>query len=88
MSTRERMRGDRRTPGGRQNGSEPVTRAEFDAVVKMLNDRGEIIDEIRRELRDTCRDLAENVHRDLQTQFTRIAQIQQELDELKRKNHR
>jgi hypothetical protein len=51
--------------------SEPlnVTRAEFDAVISSLNERGEIINEIRREL---------------QTQFTRIAQLQQELDDLKK----
>ena len=85
MSTR--VKPDR-TPAVRQHGSEQVTRAEFDAVVKKLDERGQIINEIRRELRDTCRNLAENVHRDLQTQFTRIAQLQQELDELKRKNGR
>jgi hypothetical protein len=52
--------------GGRLN----VTRAELDAVIRSLNERGEIVNEIRREL---------------QTQFTRIAQLQQEIDALKRK---
>jgi hypothetical protein len=61
------------TKNHRQNGTEPITRAEFD--------------EIRREVHDTCRDLAENVRRELHTQFTRIAQIQQEIDELKRNHH-
>jgi hypothetical protein len=50
-----------------------VTRAEFDAVISSLNERREIINEIRREL---------------QTQFTRIAQLQQELDDLKKSNAR
>ena len=79
---------DRKSPGVRQNGAEHVSRAEFEAVVKLLDERGEIINEIRRELQATCRDLAENVRRDLQTQFMRIAQIQQEIDELRRKNGR
>jgi prefoldin subunit 5 len=50
-----------------------VTRAEFDAVIELLNERGEIINGIRREL---------------QTQLTRIAQLQQELDELKTRHAR
>jgi BMFP domain-containing protein YqiC len=65
-----------------------VTRAEFDALIKVLDERGDIINELRREVRETCRDLSEDVRRELQTQFTRIAQIQQEIDELKRKNGR
>ena len=47
-----------------------VTRAEFNAVIALLNERGEIINDIRREL---------------QTQFARIAQLQQEIDALKRR---
>jgi hypothetical protein len=47
-----------------------VTRAEFDGVIKLLNERGEIINAIRHELR---------------VQFTRIAQLQQELDVVKEK---
>jgi uncharacterized coiled-coil DUF342 family protein len=50
-----------------------VTRAEFDALISSLNDRGEIINEIQRTL---------------QTQFTRIAQLQRELDDLKKSNGR
>ncbi len=50
-----------------------VTRAEFDAVISVLNQRGEIINEIQRQL---------------QTQFTRIAQLQQELDDLRKSNPR
>ena len=68
-----------------------VTRAEFDALIKLLNERGEIVNDLRRELESIYRELADDVRqsrRDLQTQFTRIAQLQQELDELKRKNGR
>lgn len=64
-----------------------VTRAEFDAVIALLNERGEIINELRRELHSTCRELAAQVEknrRTLETQFTRISQIQQELDAIKR----
>ena len=57
-----------RTPGPLN-----VTRAEFDAVISALNERGEIINEIQRQL---------------QTQFTRIAQLQQELDHLRKSNPR
>ena len=48
-----------------------VTRAEFEALITSLNERGEIINEIQRTL---------------QTQFTRIAQLQRELDDLKKSN--
>lgn len=64
-----------------------VTRAEFDAVIELLNERGEIINEIRRELHATCRDLAAQVEKNRRTldiQFARIAQIQQALDALKK----
>jgi hypothetical protein len=57
----------------RKAGPLNVTRAEFDAVIKLMNERGEIINAIRRELN---------------TQFTRIAQLQQEIDDLKRKSSR
>lgn len=50
-----------------------VTRAEFDRVIKRLSERGEIVNDIRREL---------------QIQFARIAQLQHELDGLKKKNGR
>jgi hypothetical protein len=66
------------------NGSQWVTRAEFDKVLELLQERGDVIDEIRGELRSTCRDLAEDVRRELQTQFRRIAQMQQEIDALKK----
>ncbi len=69
----------------RVTGSQPVTRAEFDKVLELLGKRDDVIDELRRELLSTCHDLAENVRRELQTQFTRIAQLQQEIDALKRR---
>jgi hypothetical protein len=65
--------------------SQPVTRVEFEKLITVLDEHGDIISELRRDLHATCRDLAENVRRDLQTQFTRIAQLQQEIDALKRR---
>ncbi len=65
-----------------------VSRAEFETVVKLLNQCGNAINELRREIHAICRDLAAEINqhrRELQTQFTRIAQIQQELDDIKRK---
>jgi hypothetical protein len=46
-----------------------VTRAEFNHVIDLLNERGEIVDQIRREL---------------DIQFKRIAQLQFELDDMKK----
>ena len=68
-----------------KNGTPPVSRAEFEEVVERLRERDEIINELRRDVQATCRDLSEDVRRQLQTQFTRIAQIQQELDAVKRR---
>jgi hypothetical protein len=65
----------------RKNGSPLITRAEFE---KVLDERDQVIDQLRHELRSTCRELTEDVRRELQTQFTRIAQIQQEIDQLKK----
>jgi len=50
-----------------------VTRGEFDAMINLFNGRGEIIN---------------GIQRDLQTQFTRIAQLQQEIDAIKRQKKR
>ena len=61
-----------------------VTRAEFDAVIELLNKRGEIINA----LHQACRDLGSQVEKNRQTleiQFTRIAQLQVEIDALKRR---
>ena len=57
----------------RKAGPLNVTRAEFDALISSLNERGEIINQIQR---------------NLQTQFTRIAQLQRELDDLKKRTVR
>jgi hypothetical protein len=46
-----------------------VTRNEFDHVIDLLNQRGEVVDLMRR---------------DLDVQFKRIAQLQEEVDRLKR----
>lgn len=70
---RSRVKHIRRIGRVRKSGPLNVTRAEFDAVIELLNERGEIINGIRREL---------------QTQLTRIAQLQQELDELKTRHAR
>ena len=80
-----RVKRVRKIPAVRKNGGRPITRAEFDGVIRLLNERGEIVNDLRRELDSTCRDLADNVRRELRTQFTRIAQLQQEIDDLKRK---
>jgi hypothetical protein len=53
-----------------------VTRGEFDRVIDLLNERGEILKEYRQALDDIRHDLA--------VQFKRIAQLQAEVDELRR----
>jgi hypothetical protein len=72
MPPKQRLRVKRVRKIGRVRKAGPlyVTRAELDEVIKLLNERGEIINEIRRELH---------------TQLTRIAQLQQELDAVKRR---
>jgi hypothetical protein len=67
MSVEQRpLRKARRTPKGTRR---PVTRAEFDRVIDILNERGQILNDIRRSL---------------DIQFKRIAQIQVELDAVRR----
>lgn len=63
----------RKLRGVRKSGPLHVTRAEFEGLIALLNERSEFINEIRREL---------------QTQFTRIAQLQQEIDDLKKNDAR
>jgi hypothetical protein len=46
-----------------------VTRGEFNRVIDLLNERGQVVDEMRREL---------------DVQFKRIAQLQAEIDGLKK----
>src|SRR3954469_16153218 len=53
-----------------------VTRAEFDRVIDLLNERGAITNAIREHV--------ERNTRELDVQFTRLAQIQVDLDSLKR----
>jgi hypothetical protein len=55
-----------RIPKLRQNA---VTREEFNHVIEMINGRGQVVDEMRREL---------------EVQFRRIAQLQLEVDGLKK----
>jgi hypothetical protein len=45
-----------------------ITRQEFDRVIDLLNRRGEVVEQIRR---------------DLEIQFKRIAQLQEQVDRLK-----
>jgi hypothetical protein len=70
MAPRPRVERVRRIGRVRKGGRCDVTRTEFDEVIRLLNERGAIINEVRREL---------------QTQFTRIAQLQQELDDVKKR---
>jgi hypothetical protein len=77
-------------PARRHNGGEtaapPVTRAEFEAVIKQLNKRDDLIDALRQELHAACLGLTDDIRRDLHTQFTRIAQMQQQIDGLMRQH--
>jgi hypothetical protein len=67
MSVEQRpLRKARRIPKGNRRA---VTRAEFDRVIDILNERGEILNGIRH---------------NLDIQFKRIAQIQAELDAMRR----
>jgi len=58
-----------RIPKGRRAG---VSREEFDRVIDMLNQRAEVVDQMRR---------------DLDVQFKRIAQLQADIDRLKRERN-
>jgi hypothetical protein len=53
-----------------------VTRGEFNHVIDLLNQRGEIL----REYRDSL----DQMRRDLDIQFKRIAQLQSELDRIRK----
>jgi hypothetical protein len=55
-----------------------VSRDEFNHVIDLLNKRGEILQEYRLSL--------DQMRRDLDIQFKRIAQLQLELDELKKRS--
>jgi hypothetical protein len=60
-----------------------VTRTEFDRVIDILNERGEILREYRAAL-DEHRIGLDQIRRDLEIQFKRIAQLQEEVDRLRR----
>jgi hypothetical protein len=53
-----------------------VSRSEFNHVIDLLNQRGEILQEYRVSL--------DQMRRDLDIQFKRIAQLQSELDRIKK----
>jgi hypothetical protein len=53
-----------------------VSRAEFQRLAKLVHQRGETIEEMRRDFESRFR-------HDLDVQFQRIAQLQAEVDELK-----
>jgi hypothetical protein len=70
MATKRRIR---RIPKSRRAN---LTRTEFDRVIDMLNTRGEILKE--------CADGLGRLRQDFEVQFKRIAQLQAEMDRLKR----
>ncbi len=69
LSMPRRRKGSRRLPRIPKSRRLDVTREEFDHVIDLLNQRGEVVDQMRREL---------------DVQFKRIAQLQLELDEIKK----
>jgi hypothetical protein len=69
-----------RIPKGRRAA---VARAEFNRVIDILNERGEILKDYRAAL-DDYQTTLDRIRRDLDIQFERIAQLQREVDSLKR----
>ena len=69
-----------RIPKGRRAA---VARAEFNRVIDILNERGEILKDYRVAL-DDYQTTLDRIRRDLDIQFERIAQLQREVDSLKR----
>ena len=67
-----RARRLRRSPAQRVD----VTRAEYNRIIDILNERNEILNALRAS--------AEELRRDRDVQFKRIAQLQAELDDVKR----
>ena len=53
-----------------------MTRAEYNRIIDILNERNEILNALRAS--------AEELRRDRDVQFKRIAQLQAELDDVKR----
>lgn len=64
--------------------SRAVTRAQFDHVIDILNERGDILVGYRAAL-DEHHARLDKIERELDTQLKRIAQLQAELDRLDRK---
>jgi hypothetical protein len=71
---RKRIRRAPRIPKSRRV---DVTRAEFDRVIDLLNERGRIINDIRNQLEANTKTI--------ELQFTRFAQVQADLDLIKRR---
>jgi hypothetical protein len=63
-----------------KDGAATVTRAEFNAVIAIINTRGDIINDIKSRLEASDQE----IRRILDIQFQRIAQLQAELDEVRR----
>jgi hypothetical protein len=85
---RKRARGNRnarRARGTPRN----VSRAELDAALSRWSDEhAKRLNALRIEVHATCRELAADVERillQLQTQFTRIAQLQQEIEAIRKR---
>ena len=82
MMAPKHISGDK--PARRRNGGKTavplVKPAQFETPIEPLNQR----DEPTNELRATCLALVDDIRRELQTQLTRIAQMQHEIDALKR----
>jgi len=64
-----------------------VTRAELDEAIRVLHEHiGESVNDLRSEVQVMCREIAAEVNRrELQTQFARIAQLQQEIEGIKKR---
>jgi hypothetical protein len=68
VATRRRIAKARQVAGSRLTRRD-VTRAEYNHIIEVLNQRSDIINDLRREL---------------EVQFKRMAQMQSELDEVRR----
>jgi hypothetical protein len=68
--------GGRRIPRIAKTRGSAVTRAEFNRVIEMLNERGKILEDYGHAFA--------GIRHDLDLQFRRIAQLQAELDRIRR----
>jgi hypothetical protein len=62
-----------------------VTRAEFDAVLRLLNERGHIINELRSELHRTAREVRDQAARERAGIAARVTALEREIDAFKRR---